>query len=162
MSNVISGAVAAIVDETTLVLNVGYTHGVQEGMVFVVFAEHQEVQDPDTGEDLGKWEVVKARVVVDHLQERMCTVRSQPLGEQDRPGTLSAMMVQHSFGQYGQRADEREPLDVRAADVSGSPQSQPIAVGDRARSLPPEGESRETPPSPEGEEQHGADESSES
>lgn len=161
MNNVISGAVASIVDDTTLVLNVGYAHGVQEGTVFVIFAEHQEVTDPDTGEALGKWEVVKARVVVDHLQERMCTARSQPLGEKDRPGTLSAMMVQHSFGEYGQRAEERERLDVRAADVSGSPQSQPIAVGDRARSLPREGDTCEIPATAADEQQENAGETPE-
>ena len=140
MQNIITGKVAAVIDDTTLVLNVGYRDGVHEGLVFVIFAEYQEIEDPDSGEALGKWEVVKARVVVDHVQERMCTVRSPLADEQERPGTLSAMMVQHSFGQYGRRTVERERLEVRTGDTSGRPQNQPVTVGDQAHSLPLEEE----------------------
>ena len=136
MQDIITGKVAAIIDDTTLVLNLGSRNGVQEGMVFVVFAEYQEIQDPDSGEALGKWEMVKARVVVDHVQDRMCTACSPLVIGQDQPGTLSAMMVQHSLGHYGQRAEERERLQVRASDIGGRPQTKPIAVGDRVRSLP--------------------------
>ena len=135
MQEIINGKVAALIDDTTLVLNVGFHEGVREGMTFVIFAEYQEILDPDSGEPLGKWEMVKARVVVDHVQERMCTVRSAMVSEKDRPGTLSAMMVQHSFGQYGQQSAERESLDISSRDSSGRPQLQPIALGDGARLL---------------------------
>jgi len=63
----------------------------------------------------------------------MCSV-SPSLVEPQAEGsskTLSAMMVEHSFG----RGAERERLDVRTADISGQPKMQPIAVGDGARSL---------------------------
>ncbi len=150
MKDVINGKVAAIIDDTTLVLNVGYQAGVEEGMTFAIFAEFQEIADPDSGATLGKWEMVKARVVADHVQEHMCTVRTPLVAEQDRPGTLSAMMVQHSFGHYGQRSEERERLEVRTADGSGRPQSQPVVVGDQARSLPPkEGGGHSTEPASE-------------
>ena len=135
MQDIINGKVAALIDDTTLVLNVGFQEGVQVGMAFVIFAEYQEILDPDSGELLGKWEMVKARVVVDHVQERMCTVRSVLVSEEDRPGTLSAMMVQHSFGQYGQQNAERESLDISSRDSRGRPQLQPIALGDGARSV---------------------------
>ena len=95
MSDVITGKVAAIIDDTTLVLNVGYEDGVKEGMAFAVFAEQRDIQDPDTGESLGKWEMGKARVAVVHVQARMCTVSSPLLAPEDSGGsrTLSAMMV---------------------------------------------------------------------
>ena len=136
MSDVINGKVAAIIDDSTLVLNVGLEHGVSEGMAFAVFAEYQEILDPDSGASLGKWEMVKARVVVTHVQERMCTA-SAPLvaAEESSARTLSSMMVEHSFGRYGQRDEEREHLDVRTVDISGQPRMQPIAVGDGARFL---------------------------
>ena len=136
MSDVISGKVAAIIDDSTLVLNVGLEDGVSEGMAFAVFAEYQDILDPDSGASLGKWEMVKARVVVTHVQERMCTA-SAPLvaPEESSSRTLSAMMVEHSFGRYGRRDEERERLDVRTADISGQPRMQPIAVGDGARFL---------------------------
>ena len=144
MQDIINGKVAALIDDTTLVLNVGFQEGVQEGMSFVIFAEYQEILDPDSGEPLGKWEMVKAQVVVDHVQERMCTVRSALVSEKDRPGTLSAMMVQHSFGQYGQQSAERESLDISSRDSSGRPQVQPIALGDRARSVERQDEAEKT------------------
>jgi hypothetical protein len=133
MSDVISGKVAAIIDDITLVLNVGYEDGVRGSMAFAIFAEQRDIEDPDTGESLGKWEMVKARVEVTHVQAHMCTV-SPSLVEPQAEGsskTLSAMMVEHSFG----RGAECERLDVRTADISGQPKMQPIAVGDGARSL---------------------------
>ena len=62
MSAQIAGKVAAIIDDTTLVLNIGADHGVVEGMAFAIFASHGEIVDPDSGESLGSWEMVKARV----------------------------------------------------------------------------------------------------
>ena len=129
----IAAKVAAVADETTLVLNVGSEHGVSEGMVFAIVAEQQEIADPDSGESLGNWEVVKARVVVEHVQERMCTVRSPLRQEIDTSGTLSTMMVRHSFGAYGSAAGDRASMQVRATGLAGRPKVRPIEVGDRAR-----------------------------
>lgn len=137
MSTPIEGKVAAIIDDTTLVLNVGSEQGVQEGMAFAIFASHGEIQDPDSGQSLGRWEAVKARVVATHVQERLCTVRSPVVGEAPVVGDtrpLSAMMVEHSVARApGQEQWQR--LEVRGTDVRGRPQNQPIAVGDGARSL---------------------------
>ena len=134
MQKSIIAKIAAIVDDTTLILNVGTEHGVIEGMVFSVVAEQQEVADPDSGESLGNWEVVKARVIVEHVQDRMCTVRSPIKKDIDTPGTLSTMMVQHSFGVYGsESSDSRTSLQVSATDVAGRSKLRPIEVGDFAR-----------------------------
>ena len=134
MGDPISGKVAAVVDDTTLVLNVGRDDGVREGMLFASVAENQEVVDPETGRSLGNWESVKARVITTHVQEKMCTVRS-PLADEgaQATGTLSAMMVRHSFGLYGSTKESRQSLSVRADDMSGRSAVTPIAVGDSAR-----------------------------
>jgi len=139
MDKAITARVAAVIDDSTLVLNAGSAQGVREGMLFVVFGEHDEITDPETGASLGKWESVKARVVVTHVQDRMCTVRSpQAQEEQVSDGTrpLSTMMVEHSLGRYGDQTDQWQRLDVRARDLRGSPRAQPIRVGDGARSIP--------------------------
>ena len=148
MSEIITAKVAAIIDDTTLVLNAGSSHGVLEGMVFVIFAEHKAIEDPDSGEPLGQWEMVKARVVVTHVQERMCTVRAPLVADGAAPSntrTLSSLMVEHSLGSYGRGSDRWEHLQVRGADVSGQPKGQPIAVGDQARALPLQ-KAEESPP----------------
>ena len=137
MSTQIEGKVAAIIDDTTLVLNIGGEQGVEEGMAFAIFAAHGEIKDPDSGESLGHWEMVKARVVATHVQPRLCTVRAPVVGEAPVIGdtrTLSAMMVEHSVSP-AKGAAEWQRLEVRGADISGRPQSQPIVVGDGARSL---------------------------
>ena len=137
MSTQIEGKVAAIIDDTTLVLNIGGEQGVEEGMAFAIFAAHGEIKDPDSGESLGHWEMVKARVVATHVQPRLCTVRAPVVGEAPVIGdtrTLSAMMVEHSVSP-ARGAAEWQRLEVRGADISGRPQSQPIVVGDGARSL---------------------------
>ena len=137
MNTPIEGKVAAIIDDTTLVLNVGSEQGVQEGMAFAIFALHGEIEDPDSGQSLGRWEAVKARVVATHVQPRLCTVRAPVVGEVPVVGDtrpLSAMMVEHSVARApGQEQWQR--LEVRGTDVRGRPQNQPIAVGDGARSL---------------------------
>lgn len=138
MGKAINGKVAAVIDDTTLVLNVGYQQGVGEGMVFVIFAEYGDIPDPETGESLGKWEMIKARVAVTHVQERMCTARAPAVHEErvtDGTRPLSAMMVEHSLGRYGGPEEEWQRLQVRSADISGRPQGQPIGVGDGARSV---------------------------
>lgn len=137
MSTPIEGKVAAIIDDTTLVLNVGSEQGVQEGMAFAIFAPHGEIEDPDSGQPLGRWEVVKARVVVTHVQERLCTVRAPVVGDPPVVGDtrpLSAVMVEHSVAR-GSGQEQWQKLEVRGTDVRGQPQNQPIAVGDGARSL---------------------------
>ena len=137
MSTQIVGKVAAIIDDTTLVLNVGAEHGVVEGMAFAIFASYGEIVDPDSGESLGSWEMVKARVVATHVQPRMCTVRAPAVGNAPTVGDtrpLSAMMVEHSVSSAKEEG-EWERLEVRGVDISGRPQAQPIAVGDGARVL---------------------------
>ena len=137
MSTPIEGKVAAVIDDTTLVLNVGSEQGVQEGMAFAIFALHGEIEDPDSGQPLGRWEVVKARVVATHVQARLCTVRAPVVGEAPVVGDtrpLSAMMVEHSVARALGR-EQWQRLEVQGGDVRGRPQNQPIAVGDGARSL---------------------------
>lgn len=139
MSDSISCKVAAIIDDTTLVLSAGSGAGVCEGMVFAIVSTHQDIADPDTGQSLGTWEAVKARVVVSHVQERMCTARSLLREEVDASGTLSTLMVRHSFGLYGSRSEERQSLDVLSGSRTGRPKVQPIEVGDLARGVSLEG-----------------------
>jgi hypothetical protein len=136
MTDSIVAKVAAIMDDTTLVLNAGSQSGVMEGMLFDIVAQHQQITDPDTGASLGQWEVAKARVAVTHVQEKMCTVRT-PLGaEVEASGTLSTLMVRHSFGLYDARKEgNRDALDVRAGSKAGRPVVVPIEVGDLARSV---------------------------
>lgn len=132
----ITGRVARIVDETRLMLNVGSAHGVKPGMHFVVFEEGEDVTDPETGESLGKMELVKAEVVVEHVQERMSLASAPMLKEEDPDSTvLSARLAR--VRQVAPGSVRRAKLVVNPGQVSGSQRLSPISVGDPVRSVEP-------------------------
>jgi hypothetical protein len=69
---VIKTRVAQILSTTQLVLAAGSEDGVREGMEFVVYALGRQISDPETGQSLGQLEMVKGRVKVSYVQEKMC------------------------------------------------------------------------------------------
>jgi hypothetical protein len=73
MKELIEGKVAAIIDDFTIVINRGNRDGVEDGGYFVIFKLGEEIRDSETGESLGIFEIVKARVEVRHVQEKMST-----------------------------------------------------------------------------------------
>ena len=68
--------VAHVVDRFTLVLNRGEAHGLREGQRFLIWADGPEINDPATGKLIGNLEVIKGKARVTHLQNDMCTVKS--------------------------------------------------------------------------------------
>jgi hypothetical protein len=130
----ITGRVAKIADESRLVLNVGSAHGVKPGMHFVVFQEGEDVTDPETGESLGMMELVKAEVIVEHVQDRMCIASAPQIQEDDPDSTvLSARLARVRQAAHG--SVRREKLYVNSGQISGSQRVSPISVGDRVRSV---------------------------
>lgn len=67
--------VVHVEDEYTAVINVGFENGVKKGDKYLIYALGPEISDFETGESLGKLEIVKGKVNVEHIQEKMCTVR---------------------------------------------------------------------------------------
>lgn len=69
--------VVRVIDDLTLVLNIGSDRGVSKGDIFLVYyVEPEEIIDPNTGESLGKLEIVRGSGSVIHVQEKMCTIKS--------------------------------------------------------------------------------------
>jgi hypothetical protein len=140
MAEPIEGKVAKILDDQTLVLNVGRAHGVTQGMLFCIYAPVDDVKDPDTGESLGSWEAVKGYLQATHPQEKLtvCRAFSPRARHSERPEdrgthTLSAELVAVSMLDGGPLARAR--LNVERAQLAGMPEVGPIAVGDRVRSI---------------------------
>ena len=65
-----------IVDNQTIVLNIGRENGVFMDDKFVVFDLGEEVLDPETGENLGKLEDIKGKGKVIHVQNHLCTIET--------------------------------------------------------------------------------------
>lgn len=67
----ISGSVASVEDQYTLIINRGSTHGAKPDMVFAVLAEAGEpLRDPETGEVIGELPTEKLRVKVIDVQPK--------------------------------------------------------------------------------------------
>ena len=121
--------VAKILDDKTLVLNVGRAAGVTQGAVFCIYAPVDDVTDPDTGESLGAWEAVKGYVQAIHPQDRLsvCRTFSPHAPRSDRPEdrgthTLSSELVAVSMlaGRCHRWAKERfgtQALAVRSLSL---------------------------------------------
>lgn len=127
--------VAKILNEFQLVLNVGAKQGVTKGMTFVIYEEGDEIQDPETGQSLGKLEIVKGEVEVSHVQETLCLALSKELPKQGAPTVLSARLAEVTSSAKSKLEKEREKLHVKSSDISRTRATGPIAVGDLARSV---------------------------
>ena len=131
----IKGTVAKIIDETSLVISIGEKSGVTQGMRFVVYEEGQDIRDPESGESLGKLEVVKAEVQAVHVQENMTLLKSLPTEQPQGATVLSARLQEGGAGIRNSAESSRQKLYVRQGDISGVSKVSPISVGDLVRSI---------------------------
>lgn len=70
------GKVVSVPDEYNVVINKGAEQNVQMGEKFLVVGMGEVIRDPDTGEELEKLEIVRGRVVVEHVQQKIATLKS--------------------------------------------------------------------------------------
>ena len=131
----ITGKVAKILNEFQLVLSAGTKQGVKKGMVFVVYEVGEEIKDPESGESLGKLEIVKGEVEIYHVQDSICMAQSKALEKKGKSSVLSATLAEVTPYSKSKLEQEREKLFVKQSDVSGIRSAGPIAVGDLARSV---------------------------
>lgn len=104
-----------------VVLNRGSSHSVEAGQGFLIFKlDEEEIEDPASGEPLGRLERVKCTGTVVNVQERMCTV------ELDRGYPVSKRVRRKSVFQAFPGLETEEPS-------VGSPQRP--EVGDKAKPL---------------------------
>jgi hypothetical protein len=68
--------VAEVLNDTTVAINAGLHHGIEVGMKFILIGIGKDIVDPETQENLGPLELVRGRVTVTHVQERICTAES--------------------------------------------------------------------------------------
>ena len=81
------GQVIEVLDEYRVVLNRGANDGVRSGDRFLIFTLGPELKDPESGEGLGRLEVVHGTGSVIHVQDRMATIQSDAF-ETTAPRTL--------------------------------------------------------------------------
>lgn len=128
----IEGRIVRIVDERTLLANIGTEHSVAVGQEFVVVQPTEEVVDPQTNESLGVCELVKARVVAVHVQPKLTTFMPVP-DEKRQTAVLSERMA---WGPHGAPIGSQEvSLSIDRTHMSGRRRPDVIRIGDTIRSV---------------------------
>ena len=130
--------VARVVSPTELILAAGAENGVEEGMEFIVYSLSDPVTDPETGEDLGRIEIVKARLIAAHVQEQITIARTKSkiikrLINQ-LAGITEAVRMSAIFSSYEVSEVVSEQMAVEKIDAIYKPDPV-VRVGDLARTV---------------------------
>jgi len=68
--------VASVMDPYQVVINKGAADGVRVGQTYLFLAIGPEIKDPETGDNLGKLELLRGTGRVIHVQNKISIVRS--------------------------------------------------------------------------------------
>ena len=97
--------IVKVVDGFTVAIDRGATDGVQLGQLFLIYSLGEELNDPVTGESLGRLEIVKGRGKVINVQERIATIESTKYGRSEKktvkrqvPPASSSALYAYPFG----------------------------------------------------------------
>jgi hypothetical protein len=71
-----TAVVVEVPNDDLVVINRGTRDGIKVGLKYLIFGLGPELKDPETGEDLGRLELVRGVGVVTHVQPRMATLTS--------------------------------------------------------------------------------------
>ncbi|MBB3568723.1 hypothetical protein [Rhizobium sp. BK491] len=126
MSDEYSGLpkVIKVIDDYDLVINRGSDHGIVLGSRFLVFSAGEQLNDPDTGEDLGILEIVRGKARVVHVQAKMSTLSSDEFATAPgtkrvikRTGAIWAFSNQGSVEEITEGQErQRLALDIESGD----------------------------------------------
>ena len=72
----LKGKVVKILDGYTVLIDIGLDKNAKEGMKFVIYEEGDLLFHPETGLELGRYEKVKAKVQIIHVQEKVSHART--------------------------------------------------------------------------------------
>ena len=132
----IQTTIARIIDPGYFVLAAGSIAGVTEGMEFVLYELSDHVFHPVPGEDLGQIELVKGRVKVTHVQEKICHARTNARTVTKRVNALIPTIMDPMVA--WSRAVTVEETQYDKLNVEGAVALKTdftVRVGDLARSL---------------------------
>lgn len=126
----IQAKVARILSPTRIILSAGSEQGVREGMVFVIYQLGDPIIDPETHESLGQLELIKGRVKVYHVQDKLCHASTFSRTETRVIDPLEILQA------LGPRKVEETVFEQLKVDSALAVQTDlTVRVGDKARSL---------------------------
>jgi hypothetical protein len=129
-STVIYTKVARIHSPTEIVLAAGANDGVKKGMEFIIYDLSEMIKDPETNEDLGQIELVKGRIIAEHVQDKITTAKTKSRNEERIVNPIANLAILMT-------GIVREAIQDQLK-VEGAVAIQPdpvVRIGDRARSV---------------------------
>lgn len=133
--------VAKVLNPLSVILAAGFEDGVKEGMEFIIYDLSETIYDPETGEDLGKLEIVKGRVYAVHVQDRLTWAQTRsrkvervidPLGGLSAAASIASVLGKRTITEtVHDKLRVAEPETESAADSA----DLIVRVGDKARSV---------------------------
>lgn len=126
--------VVKIVNEYRVVINAGKEDGIKVGNVFEIYQEGETVMDPDTKENLGTMDYIKATVEVIDLFPKMCACRNTDTTTVPSAISQAVLGFAGALENYGQ-VTKVAKLNVNVEDISGGYEDidKKIHVGDKVR-----------------------------
>ncbi len=126
--NVITGRIVRILDDHTVVLNVGSEAGVEGRMRYAIYTPYDTVTDPETGEDLGSYRRRKGAVVVQEIAPRFC-VAAAPAVTEEIVEEVGGILGFGPSRTKRTKVQKRE-LNIDYDQVKGLPTGDTVRVGD--------------------------------
>ena len=123
--------VARVVSPTELIFAAGSDDGVEEGMEFIVYSLSDPVTDPDTGEELGRIEIVKARLVAAHVHNHMTIARTKSKNLKHMVDSAMNSLFANAFQRIEVLDDE---MAIEKSEAFRTPDLV-VRVGDLARTV---------------------------
>lgn len=116
--------VIKILDEYTIVINGGNKDYLSRNTELEVFLIGEKILDPETNEDLGTLDFIKARVVITDIFPKMAICKNV-----DFEDSLVALASSLS-------TKNRKRLNVEPTEITGRNESTKITIGDNVRKSP--------------------------
>jgi hypothetical protein len=132
---VIYATVAKVIDSTAIIIAAGADNGVREGMEFVIYDLSETIRDPESGEDLGRLELVKGRVFAEHVQDKMTVARTRPTQTSYSSRVMSIEDFHRAAIAAALSAPTREQLKIAGSSPTSPETDRTVRVGDNVRSV---------------------------
>ncbi len=112
--------VVKIIDDTSLIINGGSDNNVEVGDLMEIHGKSENIFDPLTKEDLGKFDIVKDKLTVAKVYEKMC------ICETTYVSTYLPTLLSNSLF-----STKQKKMNVEPTDISGTG-DKTIRIGDEA------------------------------
>ena len=133
----LEGKVIRIINDKTILINLGSEEGVKIGTKFAIIGPGEEIIEPETGKSLGPIMLEKARVVVRQVEPEFCRA-STPIRTVKYPTSMDRMAELYASmaGLAGRTVRQQDSLPVDESDIHPlTEEASKVKVGDSVREV---------------------------